>query len=128
MAIHAFMWSWSKTCGKLDAIPSVTIGSCKSKTVNEFNMTLTVLNLHQKTPKGATTKIQVKRYMRDIRDKIVSDIPIQRDKIASDSDMQDQRSNLGHTMTLQTYNPRPMSQISTSYTLWFPKYSSDKAL
>ena len=24
------------------------------------NMTLTVLNLHQKTPKGATTKIQVK--------------------------------------------------------------------
>ena len=29
-------------------------------------MTLTVLNLHQKTPKGATTKIQVKRYKRDI--------------------------------------------------------------
>ena len=28
------------------------------------NMTLTVLNLHQKTPKGATTKIQVK----DIRE------------------------------------------------------------
>ena len=25
------------------------------------NMTLTVLNLHQKTPKGATAKIQVKR-------------------------------------------------------------------
>ena len=32
------------------------------------NMTLTVLNLHQKTPKGATTKIQVKRYKRDIRE------------------------------------------------------------
>ena len=29
------------------------------------NMTLTVLNLHQKTPKGATTKIQVK-YIREI--------------------------------------------------------------
>ena len=30
------------------------------------NMTLTVLNLHQKTPKDATTKIKVKRYKRDI--------------------------------------------------------------
>ena len=30
-------------------------------------MTLTVLNLHQKTPKGATTKIQVKRIKRDIK-------------------------------------------------------------
>ena len=38
------------------------------------NMTLTVLNLHQKTPKGATTKIQVKRYKRDT---IVSDIPVE---------------------------------------------------
>ena len=32
------------------------------------NMTLTVLNLHQKAPKGATTKIQVKRYERDTRE------------------------------------------------------------
>ena len=32
------------------------------------NMTLTELNLHQKTPKGATTKIQVKRFKRDIRE------------------------------------------------------------
>ena len=39
------------------------------------NMTLTMLNLHQKTPKGAITKIQVKRYKRYKRDKIVSDIP-----------------------------------------------------
>ena len=35
-AIHAFMWNWGKTCGSLDAIPSVTMGSCKSKTVNDF--------------------------------------------------------------------------------------------
>ena len=33
------------------------------------NITLPVLNLHQKTPKGATTKIQVKRYERYMRDK-----------------------------------------------------------
>ena len=39
------------------------------------NMTLTVLNLHQKTLKGATTKIQVKIYKRD---KIVLDIPVER--------------------------------------------------
>ena len=38
-------------------------------------MTLTVLNLHQKIPKSATTKICVKRYKTD---KIVSDIPVER--------------------------------------------------
>ena len=47
----------------------------KVKWLLNSNMTLTVLNLHQKTSKGATTKIQVKRYNRD---KIVSDIPVER--------------------------------------------------
>ena len=41
----------------------------KVKPLMNSNMTLTVLNLHQKTPKGATTKIQVKRYERYKRDK-----------------------------------------------------------
>ena len=36
----------------------------KVKPLMNSNMTLTVLNLHQKTPKDATTKIQVKRYER----------------------------------------------------------------
>ena len=36
----------------------------KVKQLMNSNMTLTVLNLHQKTPKGAITKIQVK----DIRE------------------------------------------------------------
>ena len=36
----------------------------KVKWLMNSNMTLTVLNLHQKTPKGATTMIQVK----DIRE------------------------------------------------------------
>ena len=49
----------------------------KVKRLINFNMTLTVLNLHQKTPKGATTKIQVKRYERYKRDKIVLDILIE---------------------------------------------------
>ena len=50
----------------------------KVKPLMNSNMTLTVLNLHQKTPKGATTKIQVKRYERYKRDKIVSYIPVER--------------------------------------------------
>ena len=48
----------------------------KVKPLMNYNMTLTVLNLHQKIPKGAITKIQVKRFKIDIRDKIVSDIPV----------------------------------------------------
>ena len=41
----------------------------KVKQLMTSNMTLTVLNLHQKTPKRATTKIQVKRHERYKRDK-----------------------------------------------------------
>ena len=41
----------------------------KVKQLMTSNMTLTVLKLHQKTPKGATTKIQVKRYEKYKRDK-----------------------------------------------------------
>ena len=40
----------------------------KVKQLMNFNMTLTVLNLYQETPRVATTKIQVKRYKRDIRE------------------------------------------------------------
>ena len=47
----------------------------KVKQLMNSNMTLTVLNLHQKTAKGATTKIQVKRYKRD---KLVLDIPVEK--------------------------------------------------
>ena len=50
----------------------------KVKSLGNSSMTLTVLNLHQKTPKGATTKIQVKRYERYKRDKIVSHITVER--------------------------------------------------
>ena len=43
-----------------------------------MNSNMTVFYLHQKTPKVATTKIQVKRYIRDIRYKVGSDIPVER--------------------------------------------------
>ena len=40
---------------------------------------------------------------------------------------QGQRSNQGQTMTLHTYTPNQYPyQVSTSYTLRFPRYSPDK--
>ena len=39
----------------------------KVKSLMKFNMTLTVLSLQQKRPKGATTMIQVKRIKSDVR-------------------------------------------------------------
>ena len=48
----------------------------KVKPLMNSNMTLTVLNLHQKT--CPTTKIQVKRYERYKRDKIVPHIRVER--------------------------------------------------
>ena len=35
-SMNAYVWCWSKICGLLDEIPSVTTGSCKSKILNEF--------------------------------------------------------------------------------------------
>ena len=100
------MWQYMLLCG-VGAKPVAHLMQhhllqwevAKVKRLMNSNMTLTVLNQHQKTHKGPTTMIQVKRYKRDIR---VSDIP-SRDKIASD--MQDPRSNPGHTIMLHTYNP-----------------------
>ena len=40
----------------------------KVKQLMTSNMTLTVFNLHKKTPKVAKNKIQVKQYKRDIRE------------------------------------------------------------
>ena len=42
---------------------------------------------------------------------------------------QGQKSNQCHTMMLHTYTPNQCPyQVSTSYTLWFPRYSPDKIL
>ena len=35
-SMNAYVWCWSKICGSLDEIPSVTMGSCKSKILNKF--------------------------------------------------------------------------------------------
>ena len=43
--------------------------------------------------------------------------------------LQGQRSNQGQTMTLHTYTPNQCPyNVSTSYTLQFPRYSPDKIL
>ena len=66
MAIHAYVWCWAKPAAHLRKYHPLQWEVAKVKPSNS-NMTLTVLNLHQKTPKGATTKNQVKRYKRDIK-------------------------------------------------------------
>ena len=35
-SMNAYVWCWSKICGSLDEIPSVTMGSYKSKILNKF--------------------------------------------------------------------------------------------
>ena len=48
-SMNAYVWCGSKICGSLDEFPSVTMGVIKVKFLMNYNMTLTVLNLHQKT-------------------------------------------------------------------------------
>ena len=35
-SMNAYVWCWSKLCGSLEEIPSVTMGSCKSKILDEL--------------------------------------------------------------------------------------------
>ena len=78
------MWLYMLICG-VGAKPVIHLmqyhllqwEAAKVKPLMNSNVTLTVLNLHQKTPKGTTTKIQLKRYERHKRDKIVSHIPVE---------------------------------------------------
>ena len=48
-SMNAYVWCWSKICGSLDEIPSLQWEVVKVKFLMNSNMTLTVLNLHQKT-------------------------------------------------------------------------------
>ena len=79
------MWQYMLTCGvgakpvtHLMQYHLLQLEVAKVKPVMNSNMTLTVLNLYQKTQKGSTTKIQVKRYEGYKRDRIVSHIPVKR--------------------------------------------------
>ena len=35
-SMNVYVWFWSKICGSLDEIPSVTMGSYKSKILDKF--------------------------------------------------------------------------------------------
>ena len=51
-SMNAYVWCWRKICGSLDEIPSVTMLQwevVKVKFLMNSNLTLTVLNQHQKT-------------------------------------------------------------------------------
>ena len=73
----------------------------KVKFLMNSNMTLTVLNLHQKTDPRCNKILTVK--------------------------VTTTKSNQGHTMMLHTYNPNQCPyQASTSYTLRSQRYSLDK--
>ena len=68
MAIHAFCGVGAKPVAHVMQYYLLKWEVAKVKQLMNSNATLPVLNLHQKTPKGATTKIQVKRYKRDTRE------------------------------------------------------------
>ena len=97
-SVNAYVRCRSKICGSLDEILSVTMGSCK---ILNSNMTLTVLNLHQKTD----PKVQQDFKGQGHYDKV--------------------KSRSHHYATPPNQCPY---QASTSYTLQFPRYSPDKIL
>ena len=79
------MWQYMLICGvrakpvtRLIKYHLLQWEDAKVKPLMNSNTILKVLNLHQKTPKSATTKIQVKRCERYKRDKIVLHIPVER--------------------------------------------------
>ena len=68
MVIHALCGVGAKPVAHLMKCHLLEREVAKVKLLMNSNMTLTVLNLHQKITKGATTKIQVKRYKIDKRE------------------------------------------------------------
>ena len=124
--MNAYVWCWSKICGSLDEILSLTMGSYESKILNKFYMTLIVLNLHQKRdPKVQQDFIGQGHYdkvksrsdhdvaqlhpLTNVPTKYQLPTPYGFQDIArrrflnSRSLRQGQRSNPGQTMTLHTY-------------------------
>ena len=43
-SMNAYVWCWSKICGSLDEIPSLTMGSCKSKILLFFIIIILSVN------------------------------------------------------------------------------------
>ena len=104
-SMNAYVWCWSKIFGSLDEIPSVTMGSCKSKRSNCNTLSRSkvkswsdhdVAHLHPLT--DVSTKYQLPTHY-GFRDIVWTRF------YRSRSLQQGQRSNQGQTMTLHTYTP-----------------------
>ena len=124
----------------------------KVKFLMNSNMTLTVLNLHQKTDRKVQQDFKGQGYYDKVKSRShhdaahlqqLTNVPAKhqlptpygfRDTARtrfyrSRSLQQGQRSNQGQTMMLHTYTPNQCPyQVSTFYTLRFPRYSPDKIL
>ena len=103
-SMNAYVWCWSKICGSLDEIHLLQWEVVKF--LMNSNMTLTVLNLHQKTD----PKVQQDFKDQGHYDKVKGQIKV-----------------TPRCCTPTTHNQCPY-QASTSYTLRFPRYSLDKIL
>ena len=126
----------------------------KVKFLMNSNMTLTVLNLYQKTDpkvqpnfKGQGHYSKVKGLIKvthdathlhplaNVHNKHQLSAPCSFRDIARTrfyrltSLRQGQSSNQGQTLMLHTYTTKQCPyQVSSSYTIWFPRYSPDKIL
>ena len=119
-SMNAYLWCWSKICGSLDVIPSVTMRSCKIKFLMNSNMNKTDPKVQQDF-KGQSHYDKVKsRSDHDVAHlHPLTIVPTKyqlntphgfRDTVRtrfyrSRSLSQGQRSNPGQTMTLHTYTP-----------------------
>ena len=99
--MNAYVWCWSKICGSLHLLQWEIV---KVKFLMNSNMTLTLLNLHQKTD----PKVQQDFRGQGHYDKVKGQIKV-----------------TPWCCTPTTPNQCPY-QASTSYTLWFPRYCLDK--
>ena len=119
-SMNAYVWCCRKACFSLDEIPSVTMGTCKRKFLQNSNMTLTVLNLHQQTDPKAQQDF--KGQYSKVKDQSVAHVKpstnvptkyqlptpyffqdIARTRFYRSMSLR-QRSNQGHTVTLHPPN------------------------
>ena len=125
-SMNSYVWCWRKICGSFEEIPPVTMEVVKVKFLMNSNMTLTVLNLHQKTdPKvqqdfkgqGHYDKVKSRSHHNVAHLHPLTNVPtkyqlptpygfrdIARTRFSNSRSLrQGQRSNQGQSMILHTY-------------------------
>ena len=69
-SMNAYVWCWSKICGSPDEFPSVTMEVVKVKFLMNSNLTLTMLNLHQKTDPKVQQDFKGQGHYNKVKDQI----------------------------------------------------------